>query len=72
MAQNLGNFERVLRVGEGRRLKRLQSQAEYVGTLEPEFEKLSDEQLGEAAAESYVVQAERLDADLWEVRVATL
>jgi hypothetical protein len=30
------------------------------------------EQLGEAAAESYVVQAERLDADLWEVRVATL
>src|ERR671919_924334 len=45
MAQNLGSFERVLRIGEGRRLKRLQEQASYVGTLEPEFEALSDEEL---------------------------
>jgi preprotein translocase subunit SecA len=45
MAQNLGNLEKVLRVGEGRRLKRLKGQADYVATLEPEFEKLSDEEL---------------------------
>src|SRR5919202_1911645 len=45
MAQNLGNFEKVLRVGEGRRLKRLQSQAEYITSIEPEFEQLSDDQL---------------------------
>ena len=43
MAQQLGSFEKVLRVGEGRRTKRLQQQAEYIGTLEPDFEKLSDE-----------------------------
>jgi hypothetical protein len=30
------------------------------------------ERLGEAAGSSYAIQAERLDADLWEVRVATL
>ena len=28
--QNLGGFERILRIGEGRRLKRLQEQAAYV------------------------------------------
>jgi len=36
MPQELGNLEKVLRVGEGRRLKRLKSQAEYVAPLEPE------------------------------------
>jgi preprotein translocase subunit SecA len=45
VSQQLGNFEKFLRVGEGRRLKRLKSQAAYIGTLEPEFEALSDEQL---------------------------
>src|SRR5881398_2811518 len=45
MAQDLGSLEKVLRLGEGRRLKRLQSQAEYVATLEPEFEQLSDGEL---------------------------
>src|SRR5690242_8757819 len=51
MAQELGSLEKVLRFGEGRRLKRLQSQAEYIGTLEPEFEKLSDEELAGKTAE---------------------
>ena len=37
----LGNLEKVLRVGEGRRLKRLQEQAAYITSLEPEFEQLS-------------------------------
>src|SRR6266487_259418 len=45
MAQQLGSFEKVLRLGEGRRLKRLADQAAYIGTLEPEFEKLSDVEL---------------------------
>jgi preprotein translocase subunit SecA len=45
VAQQLGSFEKFLRVGEGRRLKRLKNQAEYITSLEPEFEKLSDEQL---------------------------
>jgi preprotein translocase subunit SecA len=44
MAQ-VGSFEKVLRVGEGRRTKRLQQQAEYISGLEPDFEKLTDEQL---------------------------
>jgi preprotein translocase subunit SecA len=45
VSQQLGNFEKFLRVGEGRRLKRLKNQAEYIGTLEPEYEALSDEEL---------------------------
>jgi preprotein translocase subunit SecA len=49
--QSFGKFERVLRVGEGRRLKRLRSQAEYIGTLEPEFEALSDAELRAKTAE---------------------
>ncbi len=40
-----GGFERFLRLGEGRRLKRLAEQAAYVGTLEPDFEKLTDDEL---------------------------
>jgi preprotein translocase subunit SecA len=45
MAQQFGSFEKVLRVGEGRRMKRLGQQAAYIGTLEPEFEALSDDEL---------------------------
>jgi preprotein translocase subunit SecA len=51
MATQFGKFERVLRMGEGRRLKRLQEQAVYVGTLEPEFEALSDDELRGKTAE---------------------
>jgi len=43
--QSFGKFERVLRMGEGRRLKRVQEQAAYIGELEPDFEKLSDDEL---------------------------
>src|SRR5579862_3475304 len=38
-------MEKVLRVGEGRRLKRLQEQAAYITSLEPEFEKMSEAEL---------------------------
>src|SRR3954470_6326905 len=45
MAQQLGSLEKVLRIGEGRRLKRLRDQAAYIATLEPDFEQLSDAEL---------------------------
>src|SRR4051794_11059001 len=51
MSSALGSFEKVLRAGEGRRLKRLASQAEYITSIEPEFEKLSDAQLQDKTAE---------------------
>jgi preprotein translocase subunit SecA len=51
MAQQVGTFEKVLRFGEGRRLKRLAEQAAYVATLEPDFERLSDADLAAKTAE---------------------
>ena len=41
----VGSFEKALRFGEGRRLKRLAEQAAYIATLEPDFEQLSDAEL---------------------------
>ena len=38
-------FEKFLRFGEGRRMKRLAEQAAYIATLEPQFHVLSDGQL---------------------------
>jgi preprotein translocase subunit SecA len=65
---DFGGFERVLRVGEGRRLKRLRSQAEYIGTLEPEFEQLSDEEMKGKTAEfrQRVANGEALEDILFE------
>jgi preprotein translocase subunit SecA len=51
MPQNYGALEKVLRVGEGRRLKRLAQQAAYVGELEPDFERLSDDELAAKTVE---------------------
>ena len=42
---DFGKFEKVLRLGEGRRVKRLKQQAAFVATLEPEFQALSDDEL---------------------------
>jgi preprotein translocase subunit SecA len=66
--QDYGGFERFLRVGEGRRLKRLKSQAEYIGTLEPEFEQLSDDELKGKTAEfrQRVANGEALEDILFE------
>jgi preprotein translocase subunit SecA len=47
----LGSFEKALRVGEGRRLKRLREQADYILSLEPDFERLSDDQLAAKTVE---------------------
>src|SRR5687767_5069126 len=48
---DLGSFEKVLRLGEGRRLKRLRNQAAYIATLEPDFETLTDAELAGKTAE---------------------
>jgi preprotein translocase subunit SecA len=40
-----GTLEKALRFGEGRRMKRVAEQAAYIATLEPEFQKLSDDEL---------------------------
>ena len=46
-----GPLDKLLRMGEGRRVKRLYEQAAYIGTLEPEFERLSDEELAAKTVE---------------------
>ncbi len=48
---NVGSLEKFLRVGEGRRRKRLAQQAAYVATLEPDFEPLSDAELAAKTVE---------------------
>src|SRR5947209_52179 len=45
MSPALGTLEKALRFGEGRRMKRLAEQADYIATLEPDIQKLSDEEL---------------------------
>src|SRR5580765_5021442 len=39
------SIEKFLRFGEGRRMKRIEEQAAYIATLEPEFQALSDDEL---------------------------
>src|SRR6058998_4434846 len=47
----IGSLEKALRLGEGRRMKRLAEQAAYIATLEPDFQKLSDSELRAKTAE---------------------
>src|SRR5438445_8873265 len=72
MAQQVGSFEKVLRVGEGRRLKRLGEQAAYIGKLEPDFERLSDEELAAKTVEfrERIANGETLDELLFEAFAA--
>src|SRR5216117_541091 len=72
MAQQLGSFEKILRAGEGRRMKRLQQQAAYITTLEPEFQKLSDDQLREKTTEfrERLANGETLEELLFEAFAA--
>ncbi len=51
MPQNYGALEKVLRAGEGRRIKTLVDQAAYITSLEPDFEQLSDDELRAKTAE---------------------
>jgi preprotein translocase subunit SecA len=66
---DLGGFERVLRMGEGRRLKRLRGQADYIASLEPELEQLSDDDLrGQTATfKQRIENGEPLEDLLFEV-----
>ena len=47
----LGSLEKALRFGEGRRLKRVREQADYIASLEPDFEKLTPAELQAKTAE---------------------
>ncbi len=69
---SFGKFERVLRMGEGRRLKRLAEQAAYIGTLEPDFEKLTDDELRAKTAEfkQRIENGESLEDILFEAYAA--
>src|SRR5213593_4782363 len=72
MAQQLGSFEKVLRAGEGRRMKRLKQQAAYITSLEPDFQKLSDEELRAKTTEfrERFATGEELDNLLFEAFAA--
>ncbi len=67
-----GRFEKLLRVGEGRRLKRLQEQAAYIATLEPDFQRLSDAELQAKTREfrQRLERGESLDDLLFEAFAA--
>src|SRR3954466_2263002 len=69
---NLGGFEKVLRGGQGRRRKKLQQQAAYVATLEPEFEQLSDADLAGKSVEfrQRIENGEDLEDVLFEAYAA--
>jgi preprotein translocase subunit SecA len=69
---DFGKLEKVLRVGEGRRMKRLKRQAEYIATLEPDLQKLSDEELSGKTTEfrQRLENGESLDELLFEAFAA--
>jgi preprotein translocase subunit SecA len=68
----MGSLDRVLRMGEGRRLKRLAEQAAYVGTLEPDLERLSDDELAAKTVEfrERLDRGEQLEELLFEAYAA--
>jgi len=72
MTEMGASFERMLRVGEGRRLKRIRSTSEYITSLEPDFVKLSDAELSARTAEfkQRLENDERLDDVLPEAFAA--
>ncbi len=65
-------FEKFLRFGEGRRMKRIGEQAAYIATLEPQFQALSDAELRAKTAEfrTRLDNGEELDALLFEAYAA--
>jgi preprotein translocase subunit SecA len=65
-------LEKALRFGEGRRLKKLAQQAAYIGTLEPEFEQLTDAELAAKSGEfkQRLENGEPLDVMLFEAYAA--
>src|SRR5215510_1434421 len=69
---SFGKFEKVLRIGEGRRVKRLAEQAAYITSLEPDFRNLSDDELRAKTAEfrSRLENGEELEDLLFEAFAA--
>src|SRR5437588_6556303 len=72
MSPAIGQLEKALRFGEGRRLKRLAEQAAYITTLEPDFRKLSDSELIAKTAEfkQRIENGETLEDILFEAFAA--
>ncbi len=72
MSGDLGKFEKVLRIGEGRRMKRLAQQAAYITSLEPDFRALTDAELmaTTAALRERLENGEPLDELLFEAYAA--
>ncbi len=72
MSQNYGALEKVLRMGEGRRLKRLAEQAAYITSLESDFEELSDADLAgkTVAFKERLANGEELDELVFEAYAA--
>src|SRR6266566_4629426 len=64
----LGSIEKALRVGEGRRLKRLREQADYITSLEPKWEQRSDDELAGKTAEfkERIAKGEEIDELVFE------
>ena len=70
---DFGKLEKVLRLGEGRRMKRLAQQANYIASLEPDFQKLSDDGAAQgttAALRERLANGESLDELLFEAYAA--
>ncbi len=69
---DFGKFEKVLRLGEGRRVKKLKQQAAHIATLEPEFQALSDAELQAKTAEfrERLANGESLEELLFEAFAA--
>jgi preprotein translocase subunit SecA len=72
VANDFGGFEKLLRFGEGRRGKRLLQQAQFITTLEPDFEQLTDEQLAAKTVEfkQRIENGEHVDDLLFEAFAA--
>ena len=72
MSPAIDTLEKALRFGEGRRMKRLQEQAAYIATLEPDFNKLSDAELQGKTAEfrQRIERGEQLEDLLFEAYAA--
>src|SRR5881397_2664516 len=65
---SFGRFEKVLRIGEGRRIKRLAEQAAYITSLEPDFATL-DEILYEAFAAAREARKRESGQRLFDVQL---
>ncbi len=71
-SRDLGPLDRILRLGEGKRIKRLADQADYIASIEPDFEKLSNADLASTTTRfrERLDQGEPLDELVFETYAA--